>query len=88
MTPQLLAFADASDVGEWCFIAETEKQRVGAWNNFLWKALGDRARPRLVDTRNWRGTRRIDEPGFLAPWAWPPRVDGSLSTGPPESEVA
>jgi len=88
MTPQLLTLSGAPPLDNWHFIPEAERQQTGAWNNYLRKMLGERARPALVDERNWRGSERINERGFLAPWAWPPRVDGSLSTGPPEADVA
>jgi hypothetical protein len=86
MTPQLLAFADAPAEAEWMFISAEQRQQVGAWSGFLRKVIGVKPRPELVSQRNWRRGHRIEEPGFVAPWPWPPRVDGSLSTGPPPDE--
>jgi hypothetical protein len=86
MTPQVLAFAMAPPPSEWHFIAEADRQQCGAWNGFLRKVLGEKARPELVSDRNWRGTEKLTGRGFVAPWAWPPRVDGTLTTGPPSEE--
>jgi hypothetical protein len=97
--PQLMAFADVGPETDWLFIAETQTRQVGAWNGFLRKALAGKSRAGLVDTRNWRRVKgedgapgyleRIKERGFMAPWPWPPGVDGKIyTTGPPEDEVA
>jgi hypothetical protein len=90
MSRQLLAFAEAPPIAEWHFIEEADRQQVGAWNGFLGRALDGKtmARPELVSERNWRGIEKLIGRGFVAPWAWPPRVDGTLTTGPPSEEGA
>jgi len=89
LSPQVLAFASAPPNAEWVFVPEAQRQQTGAWNSFLRKVLAGKALPELVTDRTWRGAERIAARGFLAPWAWPPRVDGTLTTGPPDdSEVS
>jgi hypothetical protein len=100
LSTRALALANAPDAAEWRFIAETETNKVGAWRSFIGSEL-EKPLGRLIRERSWRKLRAdevephggrqteiINQRGFLAPWAWPPRVDGSLSTGPPEAEVA
>jgi hypothetical protein len=98
LSPRELAFADAPDDADWCFVPETEANKVGAWRSFLGTEL-DKPLGRLIRERSWRklkpeeveahggrSTEIINQRGFLAPWPWPPRKDGSLSTtGPPDT---
>jgi hypothetical protein len=76
LSPQILALAEAPE--RWCFIAEGQSSQVGAWRGLIGRELRDRARPELINDRDWRGHRKIRERGFLAPWLWPPKVDGSI----------
>jgi helix-turn-helix protein len=80
ITPQMLAFAEAGNRSSWPWIED--RQQIGAWTNFLATHVHG-ARPALVTTRGIGADQR---PGIYAPWPWPPRKDGSLSsTGPPEA---
>jgi hypothetical protein len=87
LSPQVMALANAPPPSDWVFIPESNKQQAGAWSSFLRSALEGKARPSLIDDRNWRGSERIAERGFVAPWPWPPRKDGTLSTtgSPPDT---
>jgi|SRR5271166_1619365 len=84
LSPQLLALAEAPK--RWQFIAESEVNQVGAWRALIARELADRARPELIDDRSWRGYCPTRTRGFLAPWPWPPRKDGSTATGPPPTD--
>jgi DNA-binding Lrp family transcriptional regulator len=80
LTPQELALAQAPAIEQWIFIEAEQANQCGAWRSFLRDVLADRARPELVWDRNPGGRR-----GFMAPWPWPPKRDGSLcQTAPPE----
>lgn len=69
VTPQLLALAKAPAASNWLAL---EYQQASAWNGFLEKVV-------TVDA--WRRLHA----GSRAPWPWPPRKDGSISTGPPDT---
>lgn len=79
LNPQEMALSRAPPESQWLFVPAEEGNRVRAWNDLIAGALAGRARPSLVWERNPGGRR-----GFMAPYAWPPRVDGSLCTGPPQ----
>ncbi len=102
MPPRAAAFVNAPAETEWCFIAETETNKLGAWRSFLGTELGMPTGP-LIRDRSWRPMRpdelkaqeglpeaerrravMISQRGFLAPWQWPPRKDGTLSTTAPD----
>jgi hypothetical protein len=83
MTEQELALAQAPPFEEWIFIAADKPNQVAAWDELVRGALCGRARPPIVNDRN-----RNRELGFMAPWPWPPRKDGSICTGPPEPGVS
>jgi hypothetical protein len=70
ITPRLLALASVSSRDDWVPLTH---QQACAWEAWF----------REVVTVQ---TRRALKAGDRAPWAWPPRVDGTLSpaTGPPE----
>jgi len=75
MTPQALAFAKAPPESDWIFIAIEDRNQCGAWNGVLADLLEGRPRSQLVWDRNPGGRR-----GFMAPWPWPPRKDGTIIT--------
>ena len=68
VAPQLLALNGAPPHGEWPAL---EYQQTAAWNGFLEKYVTVDAWSRL-------------SAGSKAPWAWPPRKDGTLSTTAPD----
>jgi hypothetical protein len=70
VTPQLSALASVPDPGEWPAL---DHQQAGAWEAFVRQFFEDGM------------VRRHFRQGAPAPWAWPPRKDGSLS---PEGENA
>jgi hypothetical protein len=78
MPPQLLALAKAPDKREWKFIDSTMTNHIEAWKALLDQEFGARARPQLLNDRDWRGRTNQKMMGFLAPWLWPPKVDGSI----------
>lgn len=99
LSPRGLAFANAPDATDWVFIADgADSNKIGAWRAFIGAEL-DMPIGRLVRERSWRklkpeeveahggrSTEIINQRGFLAPWPWPPRKDGTLSTtGPPDT---
>jgi len=70
MTPRLAALAQAPAVAEWATLA---RNQAAAWESFLSEHLTLQVRQRLRE-------------GSRAPWPWPPRKDGTLSTtGPPQA---
>jgi hypothetical protein len=70
ISPPVLALADAPPSKDW--IALTHQQ-AGAWEQLLSESVTVQVRTRLRE-------------GSKAPWPWPPRKDGTLSsTGPPET---
>jgi hypothetical protein len=72
VTPRLVALAKAPPRDDW---PELTHQQAGAWEALLREAVTVEVRKKLIA-------------GARAPWSWPPRVDGTLSsTGPPSSEV-
>lgn len=81
LSAQALALANAPPESEWEFIAAENVHQVRAWNDLLAREMAGKARPEIVHSRNRGGVR-----GFMAPWPWPPRKDGSLCTGPPAKE--
>lgn len=81
---RLLALAGAPLEQDWTFIEPEQSNQCGAWDEFVRECLQGKPRPPLVTERNPGGRR-----GFYAPWAWPPRVDGSLTaTGPPDHKLS
>lgn len=80
LSAQALAFAQASPSAQWVFVSADNPNQCRAWTDLIASALAGKPRPVLVSVwpRNPNGQR-----GFMAPWPWPPRQDGSLSTGPP-----
>jgi hypothetical protein len=70
VTPQLLALAQSGPKDDWPALT---RQQAAAWEGFLRETVTVQVRNRLKE-------------GSHAPWPWPPRKDGSLSsTGPPEA---
>ena len=98
LSPRGLAFAHAPDPTDWVFIADgADANKIGAYRSFLSTELGlpigrlvrerswRKLKPDEVDAHGGRSTEIINRAGFLAPWPWPPRKDGTLSTtGPPD----
>lgn len=78
LTAQELAMGQIPEPDRWIFVPLEQVNQCGAWNEFLGSALAGKPRRELIHDRNPGGSR-----GFMAPWPWPPRVDGSLCTGPP-----
>ena len=78
LSPQGLAMAHAPPDEHWVFVQGADRNQCAAWNEFIARELGGKARPPLVSDRNPGGVV-----GFPAPWSWPPRKDGSVGTGPP-----
>jgi len=72
ITPQLLAFARAPREADWLWIED--RQQTAAWSSFLAVHIAG-GRPRLLTTRGVGADARM---GFLAPWPWPPRKDGTI----------
>ncbi len=73
VTPRLAALAKAPPRSEW---PELTHQQAGAWEALLREAITVQVRKKLTA-------------GEHAPWSWPPRVDGTLSsTGPPTAALA
>jgi hypothetical protein len=79
LTDQILALANTPPDREWVMITPAMVNQVGAWRAFLGRELGTLARPELLWDRNPGGVR-----GFLAPWPWPPKKDGTLSATAPD----
>jgi DNA-binding transcriptional ArsR family regulator len=69
VTPQLRALAQAPGREQWVTLAH---RQAGAWNSVIDKFVNADLRSHLRE-------------GDRAPWPWPPRKDGSLSTAPPDS---
>lgn len=69
VTPQLLAFAQAPPRDDWLWI--DDRQQLGAWQAFIARHVFV-SRPPLLQQRG-------DQTGIFAPFAWPPRIDGTLS---------
>jgi hypothetical protein len=65
------------------FVPAEQFNQCGAWKELIREALADKARPELAWDRNPGGRK-----GFMAPWPWPPRKDGSICTGPPSPSLA
>ena len=82
ITPQVQAFADAPARSDWIWIEGS--QQLGAWSAFLASHVFG-ARPPMLTTRGVGPDQRT---GIYAPWPWPPRKDGSLSTAPPEGALS
>ena len=79
MTPQLLAMGDAPVRSAWHWI--TARKEIGAWAEFVATHVR-KSRPTFIEKRG-------HEVGIFAPWPWPPRKDGTLSTaGPSELMTA
>jgi hypothetical protein len=74
ITAEVLAFAQkAPHESEWRWIED--RQQTAAWSYFLGAHITG-GRPPLVTTRGVGANARS---GFLAPWLWPPRKDGTIS---------
>ena len=72
VTPRLAALAKAPPREDWPALTH---QQAGAWEALLREAITVQVRKKLTA-------------GDAAPWSWPPRVDGTLSsTGPPATEL-
>jgi hypothetical protein len=80
LSAQALALDIAPPENEWVFIAANQVNQVSAWKEFLARELAGKPRPELCWDRNYGKGR-----GFYAPWPWPPRKDGRVSTGPPDT---
>jgi len=74
VTPQILKFADAGASSSWQWIED--RQQIGAWSSFLSDNVVG-ARPPLIVERGLGDAKRS---GIFAPWPWPPRKDGNLSS--------
>jgi len=74
VTAQVLAFAQAGNSAGWQWIED--RNQIAAWQAFL-SAHVHKPRPSLVMTR---GSGDQARQGIYAPWPWPPRKDGSLSS--------
>jgi Helix-turn-helix domain len=72
ITSQVLAFAQAPPESAWHWIED--RQQTAAWSSFLSTHIAG-GRPQLVTTRGVGADARS---GFLAPWHWPPRKDGTI----------
>lgn len=68
VTPQLLALADAPPRERWLKVKD--RQQLGAWSAFF---------ERYVSSARARLDQDADGPWLMAPWHWPPRVDGTLT---------
>lgn len=68
MTPQLAALAQAPPQSDWPTL---DRQQAGAWEGLLRQFF----EPEVIRAHMREGSR--------APWAWPPRKDGTLSTAGP-----
>lgn len=83
LSAQVLALAQAPREIEWTFIAGDQVHQCAAWSDLIVAELKDKARPRLVAAHGQNPGSAV---GFMAPWPWPPRKDGTFSTtGPPET---
>ena len=81
-----MVFSELPHEELWAFVPENAANQVGAWREFLRDVL-EKPLSFLIRDRVWRGREKISERGFLAPWPWPPRKDGTLSTAPPPKEL-
>ena len=72
LTEQLLALAQAPDRATWPTLT---RQQAAAWEHLL-REVFDQG---LVRTHLREGSQ--------APWPWPPRKDGTLSTAPPPDNL-
>jgi hypothetical protein len=73
LSDQAMALARAPPIDEWILVPAAERNRCGAWDQLLREALPGVNRPALVHDRNPGGAS-----GFMAPYSWPPRKDGTL----------
>jgi hypothetical protein len=69
ITPALLALADTPDERDWGRY-DRGTANYAAWRDLIFAVFAGRALPALT--------------AIEAPWPWPPRKDGSITTGPPE----
>lgn len=76
VTPQLLALSRAPHSANWLKI--TDRQQLGAWSAFVDRYVTT-SRPPLLRPGD-------DGPWIVAPWPWPPRVDGTLTDQPQITE--
>lgn len=82
MSASALALANAPPRRDWIFIAEDQTNQIGAWRGLINRELAYKARPELITDRGTPGLRR----GLMAPWPWPPKVDGSIYEPPPPAD--
>jgi hypothetical protein len=79
LTSALLALAGADEFAKWPWIED--RHQIAAWRHFL-----DTHLPRgRGDFMRSRGIGAALRNGIYAPFQWPPRKDGTLSQGPPET---
>lgn len=71
-----LALADVPPETDWIFIAAEQRPQRAAWDDFIKRELPGLNRPELAWDRN-----PGRQSGFLAPWPWPPKADGSTYSG-------
>ncbi|WP_050629353.1 helix-turn-helix domain-containing protein [Bradyrhizobium viridifuturi] len=74
VTARMLAFAELPSEREWHWI--DAPAQLAAWSKFLSEHIHQR-RPDLTTTR---GTGAEARRGFMAPWPWPPRKDGTIAS--------
>lgn len=79
VTPQILTLADAPERAHWPWIEDV--RQIAAWSDFL-RATMPNGFGALVQTRGMGASTRR---GIEAPWPWPPRKDGTVATGPPDT---
>lgn len=90
ITQQILALADSPHKRDWPVF--DNRQQLGAWNNLV-RVIGRtvHAGDHVVNQRFRTGADGQQEFigndlkwGFKTPWPWPPRKDGTITTGPPD----
>ncbi|MBR1206976.1 MULTISPECIES: helix-turn-helix domain-containing protein [unclassified Bradyrhizobium] len=80
MTARVLAFAELPPENAWQWV--DAPGQLAAWSAFLSAHIAVR-RPELASVRTIDGAPRR---GFMAPWPWPPRKDGTIAS--PSSDDA
>lgn len=79
ITPQILALVDAPARSSWPWIED--RQRIAAWSEFLRASIPGGGSSPITE----RGVGAQRRRGIEAPWPWPPRKDGTIATGPPDT---
>lgn len=69
--PDVLAFADLPPKTSWLFVSD--RKQMGAWVEFFGHTLPNVPRRSITEHQNGM-------PGFVLPWPWPPRKDGTTYT--------